>query len=241
MKVAEKVVRKIITMKEGTTFKYQDLGLDRTEYVNAAKAIERLITKGIIKRATMGVFYKPIQSVFGELQPREEELLKPYLFENGNRIAYVTGASLYNRMGLTTQVPKVLKVASRQKRIDTQIGKVQVKAAKSYVDVTNDNYTLLELLDAIKDFKTISDLDQAEGLKLLKSKIMALPDKDRSRLLKYALKYPPRVRALLGALLDTNGQDITLFFLYKSLNPLTIFKFGSIFDFLPKASNWNIR
>ncbi len=241
MKVAEKVVRKIITMKEGTTFKYQDLGLDRTEYVNAAKAIERLIVKGLIKRASMGIFYKPVQSVFGELQPREEELLKPYLFENGNRVAYITGASLYNRMGLTTQVPKILKVASRQKRIDTKINNLEVKAAKSYVDVTNDNYMLLELLDAIKDFKTISDLDQPEALKLLSAKIMGLSEKDRSKLLKYALKYPPRVRALLGALLDTNKQDNVLFFLRNSLNPLTFYNFGSIFDFLPEASNWNIR
>ena len=39
-----------------------------------------------------------------------------YLFENKNRIAYITGTLLYNQLGLTTQIPAVIKIAS-QKRI----------------------------------------------------------------------------------------------------------------------------
>jgi len=111
-------------MKEGTTFKYQQLGIDQSEYSAAAKALERLIKKGVVKRVTTGVFYKPKQSAFGELRPREDELLKPYLFHDGKRIAYITGGSLYNRMGLTTQVPKTIKVASKVKRVTTKIGKI---------------------------------------------------------------------------------------------------------------------
>ncbi len=75
MKVTEKIQMKITGMKEGTTFKYQHLGIDQSEYSAAAKAIERLIKKGIVKRVSTGVFYKPKQSAFGELRPREEELL----------------------------------------------------------------------------------------------------------------------------------------------------------------------
>ena len=110
MKVAGKIERKINRMQEGTTFKYQQLSIDQSEYSAAAKAIERLIKKGMIRRVSTGVFYKPKQSAFGELRPREEELLKPYLFQDGKRIAYITGVSLYNRMGLTTQVPNTIKV-----------------------------------------------------------------------------------------------------------------------------------
>jgi len=81
MNIAEKIKKKISSMKDGITFKYQQLGITPDEYGAAAKAIERLIRQGIIRRATTGVFYKPKQSTFGELRPREEELLKPYLFE----------------------------------------------------------------------------------------------------------------------------------------------------------------
>lgn len=105
MKVAEKIARKIKKMQDGTTFKYQQLAIAPEEYSAATKAIERLIKKGVISRASTGVFYKPKKTAFGSLKPKEEELLKPYLFEGGNRVAYVTGTALFNRMGLTTQVP----------------------------------------------------------------------------------------------------------------------------------------
>lgn len=240
MKVTEKVKYKIYRMQEGTTFKYQQLGVDLSEYSAATKAIERCIKKGIIKRVSTGVFYKPKQSVFGELRPREEELLKPYLFQNGRRIAYITGISLYNRMGLTTQVPKTIKVASKVKRITTNIGKTKVNPVKSYVDVTNENYYLLEILDALKDFKTIPDLNKKSAITLLKNKLDNLSEIDKSKIIRYALKYPPRTKALLGAILQLskkNGQGI----LKKNLNPLTNYNFGIKKETLPTALKWNIN
>ena len=77
MKVTDKLETKISGMKEGSTFKYEQLGIEKSEFLAAAKAIERLIRKGTLKRVTTGVFYKPKLSAFGELRPSEEELLKP--------------------------------------------------------------------------------------------------------------------------------------------------------------------
>lgn len=238
--MSEKIQRKINRMQEGTTFKYQQMDIDQSEYGAATKAIERLLKKGMIKRVSTGVFYKPIQSVFGELRPREEELLKPYLFQNGERIAYITGGSLYNRMGLTTQVPKTIKVASKVKRITTKIGKTQIKPVKSYVDVTNENYYLLEILDALKDFKIIADLDKKSAITILKKKIGELPEDKRSKMIRYALKYPPRVSALLGAILDLSKED-GLEILKRKLNPLTNYKLGIKEEILPTALKWNIN
>ncbi len=241
MKISEKIARKINRMEPGTTFKYQQLGVDRSEYSAAAKAIERCIQKGIIKRVSTGVFYKPQQTEFGELRPREEELLKPYLFENGKRIAYITGIALYNRMGLTTQVPKTIKVASRIKRITTQIGKLKVKPVKSYIDVTNDNVQLLEILDALKDFKSIPDMDLQSAITILQNKITNLSESNQKKLLNYALKYPPRTRALLGAIMEPLKENGNLKNLKESLNPLTSFDLGINTQILPKAAKWNIH
>lgn len=240
MKVVEKIVRKINRMQEGTTFKYQQLGIDQSEYTAAAKAMERLIKKGIVKRVSTGVFYKPKQSAFGELRPREEELLKPYLFEDGKRMAYVTGGALYNRMGLTTQIPITIKIASRTKRITTKIGKTQVKPVKSYVDVTNENYNLLEILDALKDFKIIPDLDKKSAITLLKSEIGKLSENDITKLIRYAIKYPPRAKALLGALLEFSKIENGIKALKANLNPLTTYKIGIKEEALPTAQQWNI-
>ena len=179
MKVAEKIETSINKMQDGTTFKYQGLNIAPDEYPAAAKAIERLIKKGLINRASTGVFYKPKKTVFGNLKPMEEELLKPYLFDNGKRIAYITGTSLYNRMGLTTQVPKNIRVASRSKRIVTKVGSIQVKPVKSYLDVTNENYYLMELLDVLKDFKTIPDTEKTQVIKFMLQKIKDLTNNEK--------------------------------------------------------------
>lgn len=241
MKVTEKIEQRINRMQVGTTFKYQQLGIDQSDYGAAAKAMERFIKKGMIKRVSTGVFYKPKQSAFGELKPREDELLKPYLFQDGKRIAYITGGSLYNRMGLTTQVSKTIKVASKVKRVTTKIGKTQVKPVKSYVDVTNENYYLLEILDALKDFKVISDLDKKSAIALLKNKINKLSKNDQSKIIRYALKYPPRVIALLGAILELSKKKDGLESLRTNLNPLTTYNLGIKKETLPTAPGWNIN
>lgn len=241
MGVAEKIERKINRMQEGVTFQYQQLGIDRDEYSAAAKAIERFLKRGLIRKISIGMFYKPKQSAFGRLRPREEELLKPYLFQGGKRIAYITGSLLYNRMGLTTQVPKTITVASRVKRITTKIGTLRVKPVKSYINVTNDNYYLLEILDALKDFKSITDIDKKSAITILENKIDELPEKELSRLIKYALQYPPRARALLGAILSTLRKDEKNGRLKTSLNPLTIYDIGIEENILPTAPDWNIK
>lgn len=241
MNVAEKIERQVDSMAGGTTFKYPQLGIEPSEYTAATKAIERLIRKGQVKRISRGIFYTPRYSVFGELKPSDAELLKPYLFEKGKRIAYITGSALYNRMGLTTQVPNNIQVACRVKRISTKIGKNRVKPVKSYVDVSDTNYTLLETLDALKDFRSISDLDDEIFIRILEERISALSDEKMSELIACALSYPPRVKAFLGALLESLEKDSCLNSLKSDLNPLTSYNLNIDKELLPTAANWNIR
>lgn len=241
MKIAQKIEKQINKIKEGTTFNYQQLSIELNEYSAAAKAIERLIEKGIIKRVSTGIFYKPKQTIFGELKPNEEELLKPYLFQNNKRIAYITGISLYNRMGLTTQVPRNIKIASRDKRITVSVGNIKGNPVKSYVDVTDKNYTLLEILDALKDFKKIPDLDKNSGVKIISNQLKKLNLKEIKQLIDCALFYPPRVRAFLGSLLEQKDFSINLKVLKKSLNPLSEYNYGIDKKILPTITNWNIK
>jgi len=241
MGVTQKIQKQISKLADGTTFKYEQLAIDPQEFSAAAKAIERLIAKGIIKRVSTGVFYKPKNTVFGELKPTEEEILKPYLFEKGKRIAYITGTSLYNRLGLTTQIPKGIKIASRDKRITVSNGTVKASPVKSYVDVTDKNFYLLELLDALKDFKKIPDLDKNSAIKILSNKLKELNTLETKLLIKCGLAYPPRVRSFVGALLENIKTEIDLSALKKSLNPLSEYEYGINEINLPTVENWNIK
>jgi len=268
MKVALKIKNKIGQTPAGRVFTYQDLGISNNEYRAAAKALERLVTKKNIKRISPGLFFKPKKTIFGELRPSEREQLKPYLFNGKKRIAYITGAALFNKMSLTTQVPTDIDLASRVKKPSYKIGNIEVRWIKSYVDITSQNYALLEILDALKDFKIIPDLDKKTVIKRMTAIIAGLKDSKKKCLVKYSLHYPPRARALLGALLESIymkeqatsldsfmircvasnqicpmavGKKENLNQLKQSLNPLTTFNISLTQEILPTSKKWFIK
>lgn len=241
MSLASEIRTRINKFPEGKTFGYSDLLIAKEDYVTAAKALERLQKEGLIKKMSKGVFYKPKQTVFGELKPDYTEMLRPYLFENGKRVAYETGYSLYNRLKLTTQVAFRIKIASRDRRISVNKGALKIDTVKSYVDVTDANCKLLELLDALKDIKHIPDASPDNSIVILSSLINKLNDKQIAEMIKYALSYPPRVKALLGAVLENINSQVSTSKLKQSLNPLTKFELGIKKSVLPTINNWNIE
>ncbi len=241
MNIAKKIEEKIDDFERGNTFTYKDLPIDKKEYSAASKTIERLIKKGKIKRVSTGIFYKPKQSAFGELKPDEEKIITPYLFKNGKRIAYITGLLLYNKMGLTTQIPKEISIASREKRIYIAKGNIKANAVKSYAEVTDENYKYLEFLDALKDWKKIPNLDKKSAIEILTNILKKFNTKQTKELLNIALSYPPRVRAFLGALLEYSRKKIKLNSLIESLNSLSEYNLGTQKKILPTIEKWNIR
>ncbi|WP_419700057.1 hypothetical protein [Mucilaginibacter sp. NFX135] len=141
-------------------------------------------------------------------------------------------------MGLTTQVPKNVKIATRDKRLELKLGNLKVTSIKSNVDINDSNYRYLEYLDALKDLKSIPDLNKQAAIKLLTDGISQLEDK--KLFLQLALKYPPRARALAGALMGLINPLEDLTALRKSMNPLSDFEFGLGKEILPNAATWNI-
>ena len=241
MTLAAQIQARVKKLPTGKSFGYADLGIAKTDYQTAAKALERLQTKGFIKKISKGVFYKPEQTVFGELKPDYNEQLKQYLYKNGKRIAYVTGVSLYNQLGLTTQMAFRIKIASRSNRISINRGALKADAVKSYADVTDTNYELLGFLDAFKDIKQIPDSNVNTSIKILSAKIKNLNTKQITEIQKYALLYPPRVRAMVGAILENINTKISTRKLKESLNPLTKFELGLKQTDLATINNWNIE
>jgi hypothetical protein len=242
MNLSMQIRNRINQFPIGKTFGYNDLRIAKEEYTTAAKALERLQKEGKIKKVSKGVFYKPEQTLFGELNPDYKELLRTYLFENNKRVAYETGTSLYNSLGLTTQIAFRIKIASRGKRININQGALKADAVKSYAEVTENNYEVLGLLDAFKDIKQIPDCSVAQAVRRLSAILGELSTKQKELLIKYALVYPPRVRALIGAVLQNIGYEGKgLEKLKASLNPLTTIKLGLKETELLTKNNWYIE
>lgn len=241
MKITKKIEQQINRFPEDLIFGYSQLDISKDEFQTAAKVLERLQKKGIIKKISKGMFYKPKMTVFGELRPNDQEILRPYLFQKGKRIAYITGLYLYNQLGLTTQIPFKIKIASRSKRIYINSGAIKATPVKSYSEVTDNNYQLLGFLDAMKDLNSITDIDTKAVIDIFCNKINELSDDQVREMIHYALIYPPRVRALLGAILEKLNRKSGIEKLKENLNPLTTFKFGLNESFLESVSNWNIK
>lgn len=241
MTLADKIKEQIENFSEGDIFRYEQFDIERDQYASAAKVLERLQKSGLIKKISKGTFYKPKKTVFGELKPGEQELLKPYLFENGKQIAYITGNYLYNQLGLTTQLSTVLKIACRTKRIYVNTGAIKAKPVKSYAEVTDENYRILGFLDAMKDLKIIPDVEMNSAIQILSSEVRKQNLDRLNMMLEYALAYPPRVRALLGAILESQGIMEGVARLKDSLNPLTTFDIGISSKILPTIAKWNIK
>lgn len=71
--------------------------------------------------------------------------------KDGNMKGYVTGAKLFNLMGLTTQVPRNTDIATNAcpNNNKYEIDKYNVVIRKPKIKVTNDNYMYLQLLDIL--------------------------------------------------------------------------------------------
>ena len=241
MKVAAQIRKKIKSIPQSEPFGYADLGIAPADFFTAAKALERLQKKGEIKKVAKGMFYKPESSTFGEMPPNYESILQNYLYEGGKRTGYVTGYALYNQLSLTTQMAFTTTIATNRNLKKINIGWLKTNSVKAYVKVTEENFQLLGILDALKDIKSIPDSSASNAIKILMPKIKNFSKKEIEGLMKYALQYPPRVRALLGAVLENIFKDkFDLGALKKSLNPSTTFKLSIKNNNLPTAQNWNI-
>ena len=111
MNIQAQIDQTILNFSPGCNFGYGDLPLYSKSPNGVVKAISRLIGKNKLKRLSKGIFYRPKKGILGDIKPSDDELLRTFCFRNDQLVGYITGASLYNRLGLTTQIPKTITIA----------------------------------------------------------------------------------------------------------------------------------
>ena len=116
-----------------------------------------------IERYQKGIYFKSKKTAFGKTKLNPMLVVRDnYLVNNGKTIGYETGASFLNNIGLTTQIPKYKYYATnavlhRGTRIDE---KKQIALKKPKVEVDEENYLYLQILDAIENMEKIpTDID----------------------------------------------------------------------------------
>lgn len=239
--IASIVRNKVEKMRPGDVFAYSNFNLDKSEDISLAKSLSRLAKEGAIVRLAKGKYYKPKATSFGKLRPSESALVEALTIRNSQRIGYLTGTSVYNRLGLTSQVSNTLIIATNRPLPPKSLEGYKVKYVKREFDIRDNDIPLLQILDAIRDIRSIPDASPDDALKILIPKIKEFSNENVNRVVKLGLGYNASTRALLGAIVQKYISSSSAKKLAESLNILSTYNIGISENVLPNKSAWNIK
>jgi hypothetical protein len=240
MKVSDLVANKINRLKTGYVFTYNEFNVPVDKVDALKKTLSRLVASGKIVRLSKGQFYKPEKTEFGLLQPPEYQIVKDLLEEKNKIFGYITGVSIYNKLGLTTQVSNTIQIGTNIDRKPKKRGKYNIRFLRQKNNITKGNTYMLQILDAVRFINRIPDADVNESCRRIISIFRNLSQENRIAIAKYARKYNPGTKALVGAILEFISEDSFTDQLYYSINPATTFDLKISIEVLPNKKKWRI-
>ena len=240
MKTTDYITVTIDRLPKGYVFTYADFTTEVNKKEAVIKALNRMVVSGKIAKLAKGKYYKPEQTVFGRLQPNQFQVVKDLLEDDGKVIGYLTGYSIFNELGLTTQLSNTIQIGRNEIRPVLQREQYTIKFIKQKNTINKENIPLLQLLDAIRFIKKIPDTTIASACLRLLSLLKKRSEKDMATMVRLSQKYPPSTRALLGALLDEAGIFQYQEALRKNLNPITTYKLSGVASVLKTTQKWNL-
>jgi len=117
--------------------------------------INRMCKSGNLKQFYKGIYYKPAKNIFGEMPlDKNKVIIKKYIKdENGDIKGYITGAKLFNQLGLTTQVTNIINILTNECKNYNEYKneKLGVIIRQPKIKINNNNYKYLQLLDIINN------------------------------------------------------------------------------------------
>ncbi len=241
MNISNYIASQIDRLPRGYVFTYTDFISKVNKKEAIIKALNRMAAVGRIVKLAKGRFYKPETTPFGNLQPGFYQTVKDLLEDSGKIIGYLTGYSIYNKLGLTTQVSNTIQIGKNEIRPSFKRGLYTISFIKQKNTITKENIPLLQILDSIRTIKKIPDTTNGAAAKRFLAIISELTKTEITTLVRLALKYPPATRTLTGALLEEAGITEITEALRRSLNPITTYKLSGISNNISSTQNWNIK
>jgi len=224
--IADIVKSRINTFTEGYVFSYMDIDGPSKNREAIIKSLNRLVEKGIIDKLAKGKFYKPTLSEYGRLGPDVNEIVKDLLESKGEIIGYLTGFSVFNKYGLTTQISNTVQIGRNtfKPTLKRDIYTIQFVLQKNVI--TKENIKILQVLDCLKMLKRIPDTTKNGSLSVLGRIIRKYNKTDREMLIELSMKYPASTRALLGMIFEGEKIMGPLDKIRETLNPISTYNMG---------------
>lgn len=119
------------------------------------KTLERMCKAGRLVKAAKGTYYLPKESHFGAVPLSEREIISAFTKEcTGTVIGY----SLYNQLGLTTQIAKITEVLSSS--LDSQIKTIRnIIVHYSPLRFSKEVEQLAQAMDVLQNIEHIQDIN----------------------------------------------------------------------------------
>lgn len=141
---------------------------------NTVRSIfSRLEDKELLIKIENGIYALPnTMSILGKPAVYISDVIeKKYIRGEDCIIGYRTGINFANKLGLTTQtasVDSIISNAVSKKKREIKINNNRLIVNAPRIEVNNNNYKLLQVLDLLNDFNLFSEID----LKNAKTKIL---------------------------------------------------------------------
>ncbi|KAA6320425.1 hypothetical protein EZS27_029805 [termite gut metagenome] len=241
MKIIDIIENQIKKIPQGQVFTYTDFDIEVERKDTIVKTLNNLVVKGKIAKLSKGKFYKPQVTEFGILQPSSYQIVKDFIEKDGELIGYFTGYSVYNDLLLTTQIANVIQIGTNQYRRALKRGNYKISFILQPNPITRYNFRLLQILDAVRFVRDIPATTTDEACQRLIQIFKGFTPDEQEKITKLALQYTDYVRALCGAILETNGAGKSLLtMLDKSLSGVSTYKLVVSEQILPTKTKWRI-
>lgn len=246
--VAHAVRTRILRANDDRLWTYADFPVGSRLATSAA--LSRMARSGMVTRIRRGVYYRSRGTIAGRSRPNPEAVIDTVLRLRG-ATSIPSGIGEYNRLGLTTQVSGSITRAVSRPMNRRVVGGVSVylntRPLEKQKGIRPEERTAL---DALRDIARIPGSSPREVIERI-GRLIHTGELEFSRLARYAVAEPPRVRALLGAIGDNlrsegsldvdvvRAHDLAV--LRSSLNPLSHYRIRGVRDFLGSAASWRIH
>lgn len=122
---------------------------DKAKTVTNVK-LKRLADQGNLKRLQKGVYCHVKHTIFGPVTPDIDQIVARHMtLRNGMRIGYESGAALFNRLGLSTLLPRKVEITTNQYKATLPDG-CRIKLEKPIAAVTDRNWRYLQFIDVVE-------------------------------------------------------------------------------------------
>lgn len=239
MTITDQIRTFLKTLPEGTPFGYGAIGLRPDQGSAAAKALERMVASGQVKRLSKGLFcHGPRDSASNT----DLQIIDSLCHKNGIRVAYVTGDRLLARLGLVAHEDHYpWEIAQHKRRGTFRKAHLEIMAVASAIPVFEADIPVLELLDALRGFNRWAESQPKQGIQNLAAICSGLTDQQRIKLVQTAVYYPAGTCALLGALISLWGWEMDLSPLRWRINPTSRYRCVAAASALPTGAAWGLN